>query len=87
MPLKEISRFSAAITAVQTGRSRTGEAALTKAARYALSVRSATPAMSAFPSKADMVRHDRDVRFVPKADVATSLDYFVGEAKQRDRKN
>jgi hypothetical protein len=25
--------------------------------------------MSALPPKADMVQHDRDVRFVPKADV------------------
>jgi hypothetical protein len=30
-------------------------------------------AMSALPPKADMVQHDRDVRFVPKADIpATS---------------
>ena len=27
-------------------------------------------AMSALPPKADMVQHDRDVRFVPKADIA-----------------
>jgi hypothetical protein len=26
--------------------------------------------MSALPLKADMVQHDRDVRFVPKADVS-----------------
>jgi len=26
--------------------------------------------MSALPPKADMVQHDRDVRFVPKADIA-----------------
>jgi hypothetical protein len=26
--------------------------------------------MSALPPKADMVQHDRDVRFVPKADVS-----------------
>jgi hypothetical protein len=26
--------------------------------------------MSALPPKADMVPHDRDVRFVPKADIA-----------------
>jgi hypothetical protein len=25
--------------------------------------------MSALPPKADMVRHDRDVRFVPQADI------------------
>jgi hypothetical protein len=25
--------------------------------------------MSALPPKADMVQHDRDVRFVPKADI------------------
>jgi hypothetical protein len=28
--------------------------------------------MSALPPKADMARYDRDVRFVPKADVARS---------------
>jgi hypothetical protein len=27
--------------------------------------------MSALPPKADMVQHDHDVRFVPKADVKT----------------
>jgi hypothetical protein len=43
--------------------------------------------MSVLPPKADIVRHDGHVRFVPKAEVTTSLDYFVGEAKQRDRKN
>jgi hypothetical protein len=26
--------------------------------------------MSALPPKADIVQHDRDVRFVPKADIA-----------------
>ena len=29
--------------------------------------------MSALPPKADMVQHDRDVRFVLKADIASSL--------------
>jgi hypothetical protein len=29
-------------------------------------------AMSALPPKADMVHHDRDVRFVPKADSCTA---------------
>jgi hypothetical protein len=28
--------------------------------------------MSALPSKADIVQHDRDVRFVPKADSCTA---------------
>jgi hypothetical protein len=43
--------------------------------------------MSALPQKADMAQHVYDVRFMPKAEVTTSLDYFVGEAKQRYRKN
>jgi hypothetical protein len=30
--------------------------------------------MSALPPKADMVRHDRDVRYVPKAEVVALLD-------------
>ena len=34
--------------------------------------------MSALPPKADMVRHNRDVRFVPKADITGLFDYFVG---------
>jgi hypothetical protein len=29
--------------------------------------------MSALPPKADMVQHDRDVRFVPKADMTAIL--------------
>jgi hypothetical protein len=29
--------------------------------------------MSALPPKADMVPHNRDVRFVPKADIGDSL--------------
>jgi hypothetical protein len=31
------------------------------------------PSMSGLPPKADMVRHDLDVRFVPKAEVAGLL--------------
>ena len=31
-------------------------------------------AMSALPPKADMVQHDRDVRFVPKADISHCSD-------------
>jgi hypothetical protein len=34
--------------------------------------------MSALPPKADMAQHDRDVRFVPKADIGLpSLDHFI----------
>jgi hypothetical protein len=29
--------------------------------------------MSALPPKADMVQHNRDVRFVPKADIAAPI--------------
>jgi len=29
--------------------------------------------MSALPPKVDMVQHERDVRFVPKADVGRSI--------------
>jgi hypothetical protein len=36
-------------------------------------------AMSALPPKADMAKRDRDVRFVPIADMFTlSLDHLVG---------
>jgi hypothetical protein len=38
--------------------------------------------MSALPPKADMFEHDRDVCFVPKADVGRSFDHLVGAAKQ-----
>ena len=31
--------------------------------------------MSALPPKADMVQYDRDVRFVPKADIQAALGY------------
>jgi hypothetical protein len=31
--------------------------------------------MSALPPKADIVEHDRHVRFVPKADIATDRHY------------
>jgi hypothetical protein len=39
--------------------------------------------MSALPPKADMVQHDRDVRFVPEADSCTAaksvlFDHLVG---------
>jgi len=39
--------------------------------------------MSALPPKADMTQHGCDVRFVPKADITTSLDHLVGAAEQR----
>jgi hypothetical protein len=47
-------------------------------------------AMSALPPKADMVQRDRHVRFVPKADIGTSLvcqllDHLVGAGEQRGR--
>jgi len=34
--------------------------------------------MSALPPKADMVQHDCDVRFVPKADIANLIEHLVG---------
>jgi hypothetical protein len=42
--------------------------------------------MSALPQKADIVQHDRDVRFVPKADILrckknSLFDYLVGAHK------
>jgi hypothetical protein len=42
-----------------------------------------SPLMSALPPKADIVQHDRDVRFVPKADMGAAaktalLDHLVG---------
>jgi hypothetical protein len=37
--------------------------------------------MSALPPKADMARHDRDVRFVPKADIGC-----VGQATLDDER-
>ena len=33
--------------------------------------------MSALPPKADMVQHDRDVRFVPKADIPLSANVYA----------
>ena len=33
--------------------------------------------MSPLPPKADMVEHDRDVRFVPIADIGTLFDHLV----------
>jgi hypothetical protein len=46
--------------------------------------------MSALPPKADMVRHDRDVRFVPKADIGSLaifalFDYLVCNRKHARR--
>ena len=46
--------------------------------------------MSALPPKADMVQHDRDVRFVPIADICSTansslFDHLVGPGKQRRR--
>ena len=43
--------------------------------------------MSALPPKADMVRYDRDVRFVPKADICGAakfrlFDHLVGAGEQ-----
>ena len=37
--------------------------------------------MSALPPKADMVQHDRDVRFVPEAEVApiAGSSSFIGD--------
>jgi hypothetical protein len=32
--------------------------------------------MSALPPKADIVQHDRDVRFVPQADINRSFDHL-----------
>jgi len=40
--------------------------------------------MSALPPKADMVQRDRDVRFVPIADIP-SFDHFVGERPGNER--
>ena len=45
--------------------------------------------MSVLPPKADIVWHDRDVRYVPKADSCTAaknlFDHFVGAREQRWR--
>jgi hypothetical protein len=35
--------------------------------------------MSALPPKADMVQHNRDVRFVPIADIGTAPNALCGE--------
>ena len=39
--------------------------------------------MSALPPKADMVEHDRDVCFVPKADIDRLFDHLVGAGEER----
>jgi hypothetical protein len=41
--------------------------------------------MSALPPKADISRHDRHVRFVPKADIMPSFDHFIGANRPRFR--
>ena len=41
--------------------------------------------MSALPLKADIAQDDRDVRFVPKADIGASLNNFVCACEQRGR--
>jgi len=38
-------------------------------------------AMSALPPKADIVQHDRDVRFVPKADIMQCSNFVVAKSK------
>jgi hypothetical protein len=38
------------------------------------------PAMSPLPPKADIAHHDRDVRFVPKADIRRSFDHRRGRS-------
>jgi hypothetical protein len=37
--------------------------------------------MSALPPKADMVQHDRDVCFVPKADIQAAIGYYCWWAR------
>jgi hypothetical protein len=41
--------------------------------------------MSALPPKADIARHGGNVRFVPKADIASLLDHLVGAGEQGGR--
>jgi hypothetical protein len=41
--------------------------------------------MSALPLKADIAQDDRDVRFVPKADIGASLNNFVCAREHRGR--
>ena len=38
--------------------------------------------MSAFPPKADMHQHTRDVRFVPKVDIGCSLNHLVSQLQK-----
>ena len=40
------------------------------------------PKMSALPPKADIRGANRNVRFVPEADIAPSFDHFVGEQQE-----
>jgi len=42
-------------------------------------------AMSALPPKADMVQHDRDVRFVPKADIRATASAKVAVAQNKSK--
>jgi hypothetical protein len=42
--------------------------------------------MSALPPKADIVWHRGNVRFVPKADIASLFDHLVGAHGERLRK-
>ena len=40
--------------------------------------------MSALPPKADIADSERNVRFVPIADIRHSFDHLVGAGEQRD---
>jgi hypothetical protein len=41
--------------------------------------------MSALPPKADMVQHDRHVRFVPKADIRATASAKVAVAQNKSK--
>jgi hypothetical protein len=41
------------------------------------------PLMSALAPKADIRRHEYDVRFVPKADIASLFDHLVGREEKK----
>ena len=43
--------------------------------------------MSALPPKADIGERERDVRFVPKADIAVSFDHIVSRHKEALRQS